>query len=201
MGLFLCGCFSSTQSTKSTRPNQKKYTDVFSVNSIGRYKEPGKLIIHKDFKANFDLFIKDAKRYKKPNKTALVGKLKKIKYGKNNYFYENEDALALCSHEYQLKVDKKNSKLFKPKKHWLEIAIEKKRYNNFVAGDLKRAKYVLYHILFHCFYKEGHLPKGSVGIMEKDFYDSRDTVYEKSDAQLVEELFSHKSFDILPDNR
>ena len=105
--------------------------------------------------------------------------------------------MGSCFAQRQLVNDFRLPGLRKPGQLWLEIEINEELYKAYV-GQSKNALYILYHLLLHCFYQEGHLPTGHVGIMEHDFYDPRDTRYQKTDEQLVE-LFSDKSFDILPD--
>lgn len=176
------------------------YSDLFSVNRFSTKSYPQQKKIDYELREYLELFLKDAERYNRLD-LAQPERLRIFKFASNELFRSDPKLMASCFSQRQLVYDFRSPGLRKPGKLWLEIEINEKLYRTHVGQSKKRAKYVLYHLLFHCFYQEGHLPAGHVGIMENDFYDPRDTRYQKTDEELVRELFSDKSFDILPDTR
>ena len=200
----MSGCFSSepyySSATDKKSRGHQSYTDLFSINRVGTKPFPKQKEIDSEFKQYLKEFLWDAKRYKRLDMMNQKS-LRRFKFTKNNLLRHNKKLLAICFSQSALMVSSRTKGLLKPGNPWLEIEIDKERYKKFVRNSSRRAKFLIYHVLFHCFYKEGHLPHGYVGIMEDNFYDPGDTKYHKTDEELVRELFSNKSFDILPDTR
>ena len=198
LGLLFVAC---TLPRPHVRRSVQHYRDTFSVNNLSSKPYPSKKKIDPEFKKNLASFLADAKRYgrlemAKPERLRVFG------FKKRNFVNKEEGyMIAACLIQRNLSPDPSSPGLGKPGKPWLEIEVNQKAYKSFVAKSPRRAKYVIYHILFHCFYQEGHLPSGHIGIMEDNFYDPEMTTHQKTDEQLVRELFTDKSFDILPDTR
>ncbi|MBI2601419.1 MAG: hypothetical protein HYW48_00035 [Deltaproteobacteria bacterium] len=102
--------------------------------------------------------------------------------------------IAACARFYTWEKDI----MEKRQVRWMTIEVLRKESEDYSGGDRIRLRELVFHELFHCLLNKGHLPKGVPGIMAPTLNKSNPRVYTDWDG-LVDEMFSQKYLDLIPD--
>lgn len=181
---------------KSLGVKKKMPIDSFTSKFISSKKK----LPEKDFDKNLvpylKQFIQDARKNSQLEES-LVQKLRKLKLVDRFSKSQGGGIVASCSSHYVLLNDDVEGNLLKPANYWLEIELLNKQFPMEKEQNRDKLRFDIYHVLFHCFYRKGHLPDGYEGIMEANFYDPDEALVKKSPESLIRELFSKETFDII----
>lgn len=127
-----------------------------------------------------------------PQKTSDM--LRQIVYVDKLSIPAEPSVMAACARFYSSEQD-----MFEKRRvRWMIVEVLRKESEQYTGGDRILLRELVYHELFHCLLNKGHLPEGVPGIMAPTLNQSNKRAFNDWEG-LVDEMFSQKYLDLIPD--